>query len=390
MPRRRVAVRPDKLSHTKITPRLMEWGPWEMMSPTARCLWIGLYASPEARSVAPGLWRGGVAVMAESSCLGVTDTQNALSELKERGVLLFDPATRVAIFTRLPDRAMRPANGRCIVRYYKRWAELPDCLLVDAWIHLLLWLCHPMTGDHEKHWDSTFGDATGVMSSTIPIFPIEGVITNSEKPVVLASTNGHDEASRGEPEDKVAQTSMFQQGSDTVSETVEDTLLITYSLSGVREGGVGEERTRGPANGADFLEGRRRKPRRKPERPFAIKDLFAALRETSAGRVATTPWDVRMAKPLWDVIEACGQAEVTLEDVRLAGDWLAAGGLGYRDDLGIPWIAKTGELLNAVAKARLWGEAGRGKVESHKKGSGRGVTARDLADRAASLEADGQ
>jgi hypothetical protein len=319
--------------------------------------------------------------MAESACLGVTDAQAALGELCERGLVVRDERTRLTLFTQLPDRGCRPANGKHIHSLYNKWRDLPTCDVTGAYVLLLHWLTQPFTGDHEKAWDRTFGAQTDVRSTTKPVFGIVGFATNGKSALVRSATKLHEDPSCGEPVDNSTQISMFPQARDTHPDTHRDTYVCTVLCSGegdrVREGGAGGERTKGPANGKDH--------------PFLIKDLFAALRETCAGRVATEPWDVRMAKPLWAVIDACGEAEVTLEDVRLAGEWLAAGGLGYRDDLGIPWLAKTGELLNAVAKARVWNAAGRGEVESRNGTTKRSrVTAADLARRAAALEANGQ
>jgi hypothetical protein len=357
------------LPYTRIGTDLFEWPAWAAMSPIARCVWLGLYASPEAHLMVPGFFRGGIALIAEAARVGVTDAQTALNELKERRLILTDDRRRTTLMTELPDRGQRPSNGRCVVMYHSRWLTLPRCELSDLWVHLLLWLCQPMTRDHEEAWDRTFGRSTPVRSNTKPISPI-----------VRLTTKVHGESFSKEPVDKGTQTSMFPQEGDTVSDTVSDTPLLAVNCSGVgkgKGGRGGKGRTRGPANGRSH--------------PFLIRDLFAALRETCGGRVATAPWDPRMAKSLWATIDACGEAEVTLDDVRLAGEWLAAGGLAYREDLGIPWIAKTGELLNTVAKARVWDEGGRPPVESRKRGGGsKPVTADDMARRAAMFEAQGE
>jgi hypothetical protein len=367
--------------YTRIGTALFDWAPWIGMTPLARSLWLGLYASPQARLFLPGLFRGGPAVMAESACLGVTDAQAALSELCERGLVVRDDRRRLILFTQLPDRGQRPANGKHVHSLFNKWDDLPGCDVTSSYVWLLHWLVQPFTGDHEQAWDRTFGLRTDVMSSTKPISGIVRFNTKGKSRLVRSNTKVHSEPSDDECKENDTQTSMFPQESDTHPDTHGDTHVCTVICSGEssrsEQGGAGG-RTRGPANGKG-----------KKTRPWAIKDLLAALRDKCAGRVATEPWDVRMAKPLWAVVDACVAADVTLDDVRLAGEWLAAGGLGYRDDLGIPWIAKTGELLNAVAKARVWAEAGRGSVESRKQGPKR-VTAADLAARAAALEARGE
>lgn len=347
------------------------------MSPLGRCLWLSLYASPQARLLCPGLWSGGLAVMAEAASLGFGDAQTALRELRERGIVYHDETRKLTLFAQLPDRGQRPANGRCILMYYNRWLEQPRCDLTEAYVWLLHWLCQPFTGDHQKAWDRTFGKDTGVLAATEAITGIVRLSTNGISRLVTPSTKVHEEPSCGLPVDESNQTTMFPQEPDTVSDTVSDTHMCTVDLSsGSGKGGAGG-RSRGPKNG-------------KGKRPWGVKDLLVTMKATCPERVATEPWDVRMAKPLWAVVDACIAAEVSLDDVRLAGEWLAAGGLGYRDDLGIPWLAKTGELLNAVAKARVWSQGGRAAIENRKKGAKAGsVTAADLAARAAALEAAG-
>lgn len=363
---------------TRIGTDLFEWPPWLAMTPLARCLWLGLYASPQAHLFLPGLFRGGMAVMSESACLGVTDAQTALRELLDRRLAVHDERHRMILFTQLPDRGCRPANGKHLRSLWNRWRDLPDCDVVSAWVWLLHWLCQPFTGDHQKVWDATFGTVTDVRSSTKPVCTGDYISICAEDydapGVVRLSTKGHDEPPFADVHPESTQTAMFPQESDTVSDTVCHTHVCTVLCSSGKKGGSGGK-PKGPANG---------------EHPFDVKALLTTLGTASGGRVATEPWDVRMAKPLWAVIKACGEAQVTLDDVRIAGEWLAAGGLGYRDDLGIPWVAKTGELLNAVAKARAWEGAGRGPVESRKQGGRGGVTARDLARRAAALAAQGE
>lgn len=99
--------------------------------------------------------------------------------------------------------------------------------------------------------------------------------------------------------------------------------------------------------------------------PFTVDELLTRL--GSSGCVATQPFDRRMAPAITAVIRECQTQALTMVDVELVADWLAAGGLAYRDDLGVAWVAKKGALIDAIAQARQWDRGGRQVV-----GRGRG------------------
>jgi hypothetical protein len=84
-----------------------------------------------------------------------------------------------------------------------------------------------------------------------------------------------------------------------------------------------------------------------------VAELLAALGESSGGRFrGTGPFDRRLGAPITAVIRELDGQGLGLDDVRLVGQWLAAGGMAYRDDLGPLWLAKTGNLIDAIAQAR--------------------------------------
>lgn len=218
------------MAYTRITTALFDWAPYVNASPVARCLWLGLYASPEAKRMLPGLFHGGLAIMAEASRLSAQQTDDALRELEDRGAVVADRQRRLTLFCGLPDRGERPANGSVLKMFWRRWLDMPEGRLRRSWVDLLAWLCHPLTQDHQTVWSLTF--------DSLPL-ETENAGGNSPHP------------------DTKKQTSLFPHISDTVCGTVSDTVSDTPQVEvrgNSREGGVGGEVTPCPTPCADAVE----------------------------------------------------------------------------------------------------------------------------------------
>ena len=201
------------MRHTRITTALFDWAPFVAMSPIARCLWVGLYCSPEAKRMLPGLFQGGLGTMAESARLNAQDTVDALRELEDRKLIVRDTDYRLTRFVSLPDRGERPSNGSVLKMWWGRFSQVPDCAVRTGWVDLLAWLCEPQTNDHRRVWASTFG--------TVHCNPVSG--------------------GRSPQVDFEPQLAMFSRKSDTVSDTVCDTTKVEGRREEVVGGGVGEE-----------------------------------------------------------------------------------------------------------------------------------------------------
>lgn len=88
--------------------------------------------------------------------------------------------------------------------------------------------------------------------------------------------------------------------------------------------------------------------------PFTVAELLKALDESSGGRFrGSGPFDRRLGSPITAVIRELDAQGLGLDDVRQVGQWLADGGMAYRTDLGPLWLAKTGNLIDAIAQARM-------------------------------------
>lgn len=102
--------------------------------------------------------------------------------------------------------------------------------------------------------------------------------------------------------------------------------------------------------------------------PCSVGDLLGALRDGSVGRIVTEPFVDHLAVPITLVIRELAKAKVTLpEEARLVGEYVACDGLAWQEPLGLLWIAKSGNLADAIGKARAWDKGGRKQVAPSKK-----------------------
>lgn len=303
-----------KLRHTRISDRLWSWRPWVELEANPRLLWLGLYTTPEAKRMPAGLWHGGIGALAEAASMGAQDVISSLTALLEKELIEYDKGNRVIRLTQLPDKGERPHNGSVIRGWWTSFKTVPQCAVRDAHVPFLAWLAEPFTNDHQRAWDDTFAQ----------VKPPKGRVGTRQ---VVGPTSDR-------------QSSLFPENSgspDTVSDTVSDT--VWDPGSGIRDLGSGSAGGKRPL-------------------PFTVRELLTELGTSSGGRFrGTGPFDSRLGSPITAVIRELEAQGLGLDDVRGVGRWLADGGMAYRDDLGPLWLAKTGNLIDAIAQARVKGHA---------------------------------
>lgn len=147
---------------TAVGPTLFTWPLWLRMSDSAKVFWLQLYASDAARGRCPvGLWKGGMAVMAEETRRDVGTVTVLLNELEQLGAVEYDRETHVLRLTELPDRCERPHNGDHLRGWWTKFLWLPACPVRDRHVATLRWLVGTFTRDHEEAWRETFGRIEG-------------------------------------------------------------------------------------------------------------------------------------------------------------------------------------------------------------------------------------
>ena len=147
---------------TAIGPGLFGWPLWLAMSDAAKVFWLQLYASDAARGRCPvGLWKGGLAVMAEETRCDVGRVTVLLNELEQLGAVEYDRETHVLRLVSLPDRCERPHNGDVLRGWWTKFLWLPSCPVRDRHVATLRWLVGTFTRDHEEAWAETFGRIEG-------------------------------------------------------------------------------------------------------------------------------------------------------------------------------------------------------------------------------------
>ena len=350
--------------YTNVGPSLFDWPPYHALSFPSRCLWLGLYASAEAKRVLPGLFHGGRSVMAEAAAMSVIDVDSSLRELCDRRLVTHDPMSRLTAFLALPDRGERPCNGRSLKMFWARWRDLPEAYPKYHWVSLLSWLCEPMTTDHLNVWQTTFAtvDTVKLTNSDTPhnaLHPGSKLSTGSELSTGGASqqelfysksptcetelSTGESDLSTGEPE-------IVRK--DVVADTVRHTPRYRYVVSGIPEGGSGGI-SAGGHNGLDGPRGTNGIPL-----SFTVKDLCEVLEKSSEGRVLCGVIDPRSGPTLRDTVSTLEGLGMGLSEVDLAGRFLAAGGISYRTDLDAKWAGQPGNLVGVISQAKRWEKDG--------------------------------
>ena len=112
------------------------------------------------------------------------------------------------------------------------------------------------------------------------------------------------------------------------------------------------------------------------------------MTDRAGGRITTDIVDPRLGDELWYLVRQCDERGITQEDLRLAGEFIGAGYLAYRNDLDVKWLAGRGSLLGTVAKAREWQHAGKPSVNGSPNGKpDQGLSHEQLTERIRRLRA---
>lgn len=316
-------------NYTRLGGNLWDWQPWVTLdNASARLLWLGLYTTPEARRICPGLWHGSPVAMAEAARMPLQDALTALDALLDREMVEFDPKTRVLRLCELPDAGEFPDNGNCLRGWWNKFRTVPQCAIRDAHIRTIRWIMDQGAADkrralshsHNEAWAETFGTVPAVAvrrrgvktvtcsDTSTPaqpsLFPTAPALTNA-----VPVTNERDSIlSRSSPVDNSA--SLRQSNEIRYPETVSKRLGEgegegeIWISSGVRNDPPGRSRSENVA-------------RLTLVPPYTVAEALDVLRATK--RYDTMYDEMHMA----EVERAHAQwiaARVTLEDLALLAD----------------------------------------------------------------------
>lgn len=344
---------------TSLRPDLFNWAPYYRLSAIARQCWLGIYASAEAKAWLPGLVRMSVPVLADAVRIGTMDAMSGMRELVDTAAAVVDDDYRIIRLTALPDKGERPHNGNALRGFWTTWQRLPPSPLKYDWLDTLWWLVNPLTKDHNKVWSATFGS----------------VEAPEPKP-------------QATPVPETAQIGLFEQNFDKGSDS--NQVVIPWRMDGSSHAastGIGSGT--GSGTGSGIRESNGRANDRSPP-TMNLYDVLETLATTSGGRVDAEVSDSRLGHRLWDTVYECDSQGVTLDDIALAGEFLAAGYLDYRNDLGCRWVASPGNLLDTVTAARKWDSAGRPALGKRRSARSQGAGVGDIVARAQAIEAKGR
>lgn len=390
------------MRYTRIHEFLYDWEPFYNLSIEARYVWFALYTGPTAKLYPPGILRANISGFAEECRMGTVDLTNAIREMVDKETIEHDLQRRVVMLRTLPDRGERPSSAKNITALWNRWLTLPECELKYKYLHLMEWLVDRFpTANYLKAWNETFGAAleqaydasSDLVSPTTegPTYPQGEFLSSTDGGKIREKGTCQDETDRKpQPVDNLRtarQTSMFSTPVDEASHdpsyasSHEASYASRYSVTGNRYSESGSPDR-----------GRARQVGTPSAQPFTVAELLDAVGPGSGGRVVVAPLDERTGEALWELVDRCGDQGVSLDDAKLVGRHLAAGHVGYRTDLDAQWLTRSGVFLGLVGHARKWSEDGERKIRptgGQARDDDRGMSARDVADRAKRLEEQG-
>lgn len=337
---------------------IWSWEPFVSLSSDARILWLALYTGPTAKRLLPGLWQGAPQQMADEARLPSIEAINALDCLLEGELVEYDPKARVLRITALPDAGDWPTSHTIMRSWWRRFNAIPSCSVRDAHVPTLRWLLEhgasmseenrsgKPSAKHEEIWSTTFGTVAippprrrglrhaAVDNSTATQPSLFSLLASSAPKNVVSNPSNHIGWHPSAP--------------------VEVEVEVEVEVSGSGRSNAGAKATE-----EEQIPLPRPQPLPSHDRlPLSTADLLLAVSAESDGRFPAGPTDDRIADALSATVRACHQAGVGLDDLRLVGRWIGAGGIGYRTDLGPVWASKPGNLIDAVASARAWLDRG--------------------------------
>ncbi len=361
--------------YTVLGTTIWSWKAFRDLSSDAKVMYLALYSCPQTKNICPGLFHGGLGTLSEATSLPPQQTFDALQELIDHHLAEWDREHMVIRLTTLPDDLERPSNPNVIHGWWKRFQSVPACGVRDAHVAVIRGLIDafeegegkPGASDkREEAWGKTFasiklranrhrGQRAVLAESTAPPNQVElfspspkGNGSGNRSRNGLGNPLGSGEGS-GEDQERVSLAEGT--GSHTpvpAAEPEPDADPVAMPPT------VPEPMP--PMTPAPELPLAKVVPLRGPDRPplpFTIAQLVETLQRTSAGRFDGTSFVDAQIRPITETIRACADKGVTLVDVAAVGAWLAGGGMAWRKELlGPSWLAKPGQLLEAVMSAR--------------------------------------
>lgn len=144
---------------TMVPTSLWDWEDFTNLSPIAKIVWLAIYTTAETKRVVPGLFHGGVLVLAEAARMQPEDAMVGVEELLQANLVEVDKKNRIIRLTEFPEGSEKPANGDHIKGWWSRFRTVPACPVRDAHVRALRVLVDSTscTAGIEAAWEETFG-----------------------------------------------------------------------------------------------------------------------------------------------------------------------------------------------------------------------------------------
>lgn len=326
--------------YTRIGSKLWMWAPFRSLERFpedpigigAKLLFLHLYTAPEAKLSVPGLYMGSITTMSESMGTSPDSVRKYLDRLLDDGLAEFDPSHRVLRLMMLPDAGESPTNGNTIRGWWRKFQNVPECAVRDSHVPMLYWIMQewsrsnrkPITVDHMKAWDETFGQV--VVPAARPR------VRKHVQTSLFGSSPLSLDASPNELSTDRRETLQLPSGSAGFNE-IRDSETLREGFAKEREKGSGL----GSGSGSQIS-----------DQGEVVDQLLAMLGAASGGS-----WKLPEGSParvsLVDQVERLGGV-----DLALLGQWVRSSGLSTASARAREIAEVHGALIAAVNAAERW------------------------------------
>lgn len=329
------------------------------LSDPARSVYVALRTGPIA-TMLDGLIEADVPMLQSVLNRPADYVHGGLEELVQRGVVEFDPEFSLVRIAGIPNAEDPIKSYKQLQGWWANWQQLPPSKLRYRHIPTLKAACDltvpgkPSTDKYPQPqpsmkdvWDRTFGGVEYTLVDRVSDSPPDRVSGTPPIPATASAT-----ASASAP----AILNLSGRGAEHPPGGPVD--AFPPAPAGAVGGGDGakEKRVRPKKPKTENPE----KPA-PPPMPFTIEVLLATLKTAMGEWAIVAPYDRGLSKQLTAVIRNLDEEKCTVEDVRLAGEYLreAVPTWPSAEPIGLSWIATSGKLATAIGKAREWERRGR-------------------------------
>lgn len=168
------------------------------LQPNAQGLFLYLLTNPHITTI-PGLYRSGIAAMAEELGWPIDGFKAALDELIQQGLIIADINARV-IFIPNAIKYNKPQSANVVRSWASHWDEIPECELKNVAFRHLKAFVEGLEESYRKAFHEIFDETTGK--------PIPKAFAKTKR-----NQEQEQDQEKNQKQDKASQNDIFAGGS---------------------------------------------------------------------------------------------------------------------------------------------------------------------------------